>query len=92
MNYKLGLREITESDINIECPFMPEKDDFPMHVAAFVEDIQHLEVVETAVEEGHSVLINLIEGATLEQLRKDCKSVLQAYWGKLRTTGFVSIP
>ncbi|SON49355.1 hypothetical protein [Vibrio tapetis] len=44
MNFKLGVREITESDIKADCPFMPEKEDFPMHVAAFVEDIDNMRI------------------------------------------------
>lgn len=39
MNYKLGLREVSESDINAECPWMPEKEDYSMYVSAFIEDI-----------------------------------------------------
>ena len=91
MNYKLGLREITECDIQADCPFMPEKEDYPMHVAAFVEDIDNLDIVETAYESNNSVIINLVVNTDIEQLHQACISIHQHYWDKLRTTGFESI-
>ncbi|MGF1701447.1 hypothetical protein L4D09_14205 [Photobacterium makurazakiensis] len=91
MNFKLGLREITESDIKADCPFMPEKEDFPMYVAAFVEDIDNLDIVESAYESNNSVIIKLAGDADIEQLRQACISIHQHYWDKLRTTGFEPI-
>ncbi|MGX9416574.1 hypothetical protein ACWU4D_04385 [Vibrio sp. WJH972] len=91
MNYKLGLREITESDIRADCPFMPEKEDFPMYVASFVDDLNNLDIVESATEHNNIISINLNNGADIEQLRQVSISIHQKYWDKLRTTGFLSL-
>ncbi|MBE7216610.1 hypothetical protein MK852_21700 [Shewanella benthica] len=91
MNYRLGLREITESDIKADCPFMPKKEDFPMHVAAFVEDFNNLDIVGSATESNNIININLIDGTHVEQLRQASISIHQHYWDKLRTTGFKTV-
>ena len=91
MNYKLGLREISESDLNAECPWMPEKENYPTYVLAFIEDINHLEIVENAYKLNSAVIIQLVDGATIEQLALESKPIHQHYWSKLRTTGFESI-
>ncbi|MEZ9464886.1 MULTISPECIES: hypothetical protein [Vibrio] len=91
MKYRLGLREITESDIRVDCPFMPEPEDYPMYVEAFVADFNNLEIVDNAFEENNSVVIELAEGVTGEQLRQASISIHQNYWKKLRTTGFDKI-
>ncbi|WP_447469998.1 hypothetical protein [Vibrio harveyi] len=91
MKYRLGLREITVADVNAGCPFMPEPEDYQMHVAAFADDFNLLEIVESAVVENNSVIINLAEGVDIEQLRQAGISIHQNYWDKLRTTGFEKI-
>lgn len=91
MNYKLGLKEITESDIKADCPFMPDKEDYPMYVSAFVEDFNNMDIVESAYEKDNSVIIKLVDGADIEQLRQASISIHQHYWDKLRTTGFEPI-
>jgi hypothetical protein len=88
MKYKLGLREITESDIKSDCPFMPEEEDFPMYVAAFVEGFNHLDIVESATETNNVINISLIDSTNIEQLRQASTSIHEHYWDKLRTTGF----
>lgn len=87
MKYRLGLREITEADVNVEFPFMPEPEDYQMHVDAFGDDFNRLEIVESAVVDNNSVIINLAEGVDIEQLRQASISIHQNYWDKLRTTG-----
>jgi len=88
MNYQLGLREVIESDIKADCPFMPEREDYPIYVAAFVEDLNNLDIVESATESNNIISIIIIDGADIEQLRQASISIHQHYWDKLRTTGF----
>ncbi|PQJ50470.1 hypothetical protein BTO01_24195 [Vibrio jasicida] len=91
MKYKLGLREIIDSDIGYDCPFTPNPEDYSMYVNAFVEDIDSLDFVESAYEENNSIIIELAPGATIEQLGESSKPIHQKYWEQLRTTGFVKI-
>ncbi|EIC2574690.1 TPA: hypothetical protein ACX3EK_002627 [Vibrio parahaemolyticus] len=91
MKYRLGLKEITEDDVNAQCPFMPEPEDYQMYVAAFADDFNQLDIVESAVVENNSVIIKLAEGADIEQLRQVSISIHQNYWDYLRTTGFEKI-
>lgn len=90
MNYILGLKEITKSDIGVDCPFMPEREEFPMFVAAFVEDFNNLDIVESTTLNNNIINIKLINGTDIEQLRQASISILQNYWDKLRTTDFKS--
>lgn len=91
MKYSLGLREIAESDIKVDCPFMPNAEDYPMYVEAFVADFNNLEIVDNAFEINNSVIIELVEGVTGEQLRQASISIQQVYWEKLRITGLDKI-
>lgn len=88
MKYRLGLREITEDDIKADCPFMPEPENYEMYVTAFADDFNLLEIVESAFIDNNSVIINLVEGVDIEQLRQASISIHKNYWVKLRTTGF----
>ncbi|WP_215641280.1 hypothetical protein [Vibrio alginolyticus] len=85
MKYRLGLKEITEDDVNAQCPFMPEPEDYQMYVAAFADDFNQLDI------ENNSVIIKLAEGVDIEQLRQVSISIHQNYWDYLRTTGFEKI-
>ena len=91
MKYRLGLRQITEADIKADCPFLPEPEDYEIYVAAFADDFNQLEIVESAFADNNSVIIKLTEGADFEQLRQSSISIHQNYWDKLRTTGFEKI-
>lgn len=91
MIYKLGLREISDSDISAECPYMPEKEDYQMYVVAFIDDIKNLDIVESAHESNNSVIIKLVEHADFKQLHQAIIAILKKYWEQLRTTGLESI-
>ena len=91
MKYKLELREIVEADINVECPFMPEKDKYTMYVQAFIEDINLLPIVQSAFEQNNAVIIELNDGVTIEQLASACKPIHQYYWEQLRTRAYEKI-
>ncbi|EGR1094877.1 hypothetical protein EFU33_17595, partial [Vibrio cholerae] len=88
MKYRLGLREITEADIKADCPFMPDPEDYEVDVAAFADEFNQLEIVESAFVENNDLIIHLAKGGDIEQLRKAGISIHQNYWDKLRTTGF----
>lgn len=86
MRYKLKLREITESDTGIECPFVPDPDDYQIYVRAFVHDLNEIDIVFRAHQDNNSVIIELINNSTCEQLRKSIITITQSYWEKLRVT------
>ncbi|MUJ29737.1 hypothetical protein GNP73_17365 [Aliivibrio fischeri] len=91
MKYKLGLRPINESDIGIDCPFMPENENYDSYVSAFVEEINNLEIVKEAIESEGCAIIELENNVSLDVLRESLKSLHQSFWELLRTTGFESI-
>lgn len=91
MKYKLGIRKIEESDIGVSCPFMPEPDDFEIHLAAFVDEVGSCELVDQAVEEEGDIVIFLSENSDSEQLRRALLPINQCFWDKLRTTGLSKI-
>ena len=91
MKYKLGIRQIEESDIGPDCPTMPVQGDFKMYLDAFVEVINSSEIVANTVETGGDVIIELIQNASGEQLQQALIAIHKAFWGRLRTTGLTVI-
>lgn len=70
MKYRLGLRKITEGDMNRDCLLLPEPEDYEMYVTAMTEDINQLEIVEYALMDNSSIVIKLVVGFNIEHLNK----------------------
>ncbi len=62
------MREITEADIKADCPFMPDPEDYEVDVAAFADEFNQLEIVESAFVENNDLIIHLAKGGDIEQL------------------------
>ena len=88
MKYKLGVRRLGESDIGVECPVLPEPEDFQMYLNAFVEEINGLDVVVNAEPSGESIVIELESEADVPTLHRSVRDAYQNFSQYFATTGF----
>ncbi|SFQ07133.1 hypothetical protein [Enterovibrio norvegicus] len=86
MKYKLTLREITESDINVECPFPPDNEFFQEYVAALAQDLEKVDVIASATPVGAAIIIEVQNDMSAHDFRQKTKPVIQIHWDKLRVT------
>jgi hypothetical protein len=87
--YKLLTREIIDSDIGAECPFMPEEGEYEIYLTALAEDINNLNVVLNSNIEGNSIVIELEVESDFEELHDQVKLILQSEIStKLKNLGF----
>jgi hypothetical protein len=90
MPYKLKVRNITEFDVSVDCPFIPDQDEFEMYITAFKEDIATLEFVTNITQNGSFLIITLEEQseAVLHQLNIEVRRLIKTiYSDKLRVEG-----
>ncbi|WP_201590524.1 hypothetical protein [Psychrobacter sp. Pi2-51] len=84
MQYQLSIRKITESDLSVYRPFMPENENYEMYLSAFVEDINNLEFVSKLQQNGSDVIVTIENDSDFEQLDKAAKKLLSgSYYDKL---------
>ncbi|QDP00235.1 hypothetical protein [Thalassotalea sp. PS06] len=84
MQYKLSVRKVSESDLNVNRPFLPEEENFEMHLSAFIQDIELLEFVTKVQKSGDKLFITLDQEANFEQLHAEAKRLLNnSYFDKL---------
>ncbi len=76
MQYQLSIRRITESDLSVNRPFMPEYEDYEMHLDALVEDIINFEFVEELNQSGNNLVITLKNKSDFELLHLEVKNLL----------------
>ena len=76
--YLLKLRRFEEKDINSECPYMLEEDNFSTHVNAFIDDIENLDgIVEVLYTRNSNVIdIEIQTAVTIDELREDIRAYL----------------
>ena len=93
MKYKLPIRKLNESDINVTCLEIPEEDDFDMYFSALKEDIQNIEIVVSIAHEAEIFIIEIKEESEFNILYTTVKDMLQnQYKCKLTTSsGFAKI-
>ncbi|MEL0619624.1 hypothetical protein [Psychrobacter proteolyticus] len=84
MQYQLSIRTITESDLNVNRPFMPENEHYEMYLSAFVEDINNLEFVSELQQEDGDLIVTIENNSDFEQLEEAAKKLLSgSYYNKL---------
>ena len=84
MQYQLSIRKITESDLSLSRPYMPENEDYEMYLSAFVEDINNLEFVSALQQKGGDLIVTIENDSDFEQLEEAAKKLLSgSYYNKL---------
>ena len=93
MQYQLSIRKITESDLSLSRPYMPENEDYEMYLSAFVEDIKNLEFVSELQQNGSDLVVTVENDSDFEQLYKAAKKLLNGtYYDKLvANKGFAKV-
>lgn len=93
MQYQLSIRKITESDLSVNRPFMPENEHYEMYFSAFIEDIESLEFVSELQLSGNTFVITIEHDTDFEQLHAAVKMLLNgSYHDKLvLNTGFTKV-
>ncbi|KAB2823139.1 hypothetical protein [Aliivibrio finisterrensis] len=86
MQYKLEIRPVNISDINAECPYMPEPTEHEMYLAAFIEDINYLKMVNNAEEFNGDIIVKLNDENRFEEFRLGLVTVHKEFFGKFRVS------
>lgn len=76
MQYQISFRKITESDLSVNRPFMPENEDYEMYLSALVEDIQGLDCVVDLKQNGNNLVITIKNESDFELLHLAIKELL----------------
>lgn len=77
MQYQISFRKITESDLSVTRPFMPENEDYEMYLSALIEDIKNLEYVTELNQNGNNVVITVETDKEFELLHSAVKELLK---------------
>ena len=84
MEYRISFRALNTSDINVECPFLPEIDEFEMSFEAMIEDIKGFAGIKAvSAHEGNSLFITAPD-IDLQTLKEKLKPHLQQHFQRLR--------
>lgn len=84
MQYQFSIRKITESDLNVYRPFMPENEHYEMHLSAFAEDIESLEFVTELRQNDNNFIITIESEPDFNQLHAAIRNLLNgSYHDKL---------
>ena len=92
MKYKLSTRKINESDLGVECPFMPEEGDYEMYFNALVEEIKNMDMTLNVSHSSDSIIIEIKNESDFQRLHSNVKDFLSGEpFCKLRTSGFEAL-
>ena len=88
MKYKLSIRRIEESDLNVNSPYMPEEDDFEMYFSALIDDIKNIDVILNVTREADDLTIEIKEESDYTSMHSKIKELLkkQDYYTQLRSS------
>lgn len=78
MKFELKMRELKESDLRAECPFLPEPENYEIYLNALVEDIDQLEAVNIASRVGSTITIEVNKSIYPEELRLAIKPFISS--------------
>ena len=76
MEYQISFRKITESDLSVNRPFMPEYESYEMYLSALVEDIQNLDCVTEISQNENKVVVAVKTESDFELLHSAVKELL----------------
>lgn len=84
MKYQITFREINELDINSECRYLPDFDEFVLHVQAITEDINGLfGVINVDTHEQNRIIVTT-QDIDLENLKLQLKPLLTKHYEYIR--------
>jgi hypothetical protein len=86
MKYKIDVREITDKDLNVECPFLPEPGEYETYFSALLQEILNISVVVSAVELNGSIIVEIDSEDCYSGFRESFKAFYPPFGQKLRTT------
>jgi len=81
-SYELRVRAFEENDINRECKFMPDHENFQLHLDALIEDISSLKQIAKA--ENHGSYITIETQTELHECLAIMNPVFSSYICKIR--------
>ncbi len=89
MKYRISFRELNESNINNQCPFLPEADEFGMYLQAITQDINGLAgVTDVSAHEVNNLIVTTRD-VDLQTLKAELKPLFQQYFQYLRSSAIV---
>lgn len=93
MQYQLSIRKITESDLSVKRPYMPENENYEMYLSALAEDINNLEFVCKLQQNGSNLVVTIENDSDFKQLYEAAKKLLSSsYYDKLvADKGFIKV-
>ncbi len=91
MNYRVSFREILLSDINLQCPFMPEPEEYEIHFQAIAQDLASLEGVINISSEADRILFITTNSLSLKALKAGLKPILQNHYQYIRMSKIDSL-
>ncbi len=87
MLYRVVFREITQEDLDRNCPFVPEAHVFEMYLEAVVHDASCLDGVTEVYRDGSHAIV-LTTDAALDVIKERFTPILQDHWAHLRMSSF----
>lgn len=91
MIYQLSVRPLTENDVNVSCPFLPEEDELSVMINSFVEDISNLSQVKETKHSDFTVEIQLSSNVSEDRLKELVKPMLKEFFCYIRFVSLVLI-
>jgi hypothetical protein len=89
MDHILKTREVNESDLRAECPYLPEEGEYETYLSSLADAIEQLECVEETNINGSSIEISVSRNTKFETLHRSVKPLIQGEtFSKLRVTSF----
>ena len=83
MKYTITLREINNLDINKECPFIPETDEFERYAQAFTEDLQQIPCISNITTHNNKLTITALD-TDYDKFKSQVKPLIQNYYQYFR--------
>lgn len=83
MEHRVVFREIKPGDLDRHCHFMPEEQEFELHLSALAHDTEWLEDVTGVRRDGSHAIVITTE-APLETLKERLIPLLQDHWAYFR--------
>ena len=82
MKLNLTVRLFNKNDVNTECPFEPDIDDFEMYLNSLVEDIESLDSVSSVLLNKSIIEVTLNEEVTESKFKEKISILI---WRLFRT-------
>jgi len=78
MKFILNVRPFTDNDINLQCPFEPDVDDYEMYLNALVEDIENLDITSNVTLNNSIIEVAVTNQITEKIFKEKLKPIIIA--------------